>query len=250
MEKVLKYSVLRYSPSILAGEKINLGILFSEESVGYHSFYYTHNFGRIKSFDDEINKSVIKEFLLGIEEEISSELHDSYFDIEKYIKYYINDYKFEAPQVIMYDDLDAVIRRLIKVYFRFDFERSERPDRKADQNIIADLIRATGVTLKKKKRIEGAFNEGITFDIATDNYYVKMFDFDEKDLKRCINTAKTWAWNCNHEKEKPIYIVYRYSERDPERSIEFSIIKRIFEETNAKFISMNDTKLFQKSISM
>ena len=249
MEKVLKYSILRYSPSILAGEKINLGILFSEESVGYHSFYYTRNLGRIKSFDDELNKSVIKEFLLGIEEEITSEWQDDYFDIDKYIKYYINDYKFESPQVIMYDDLNAVISRLKKAYFRFDFERSERPDKKADQKIIVDLIRATGVALKKKKRIDGAFNEGITFDIATENYYIKIFDFDDKDLKRCINTAKTWAWNCNHEKDKTIYIVYRYSKREPERSTEFSIIKSIFEETNAQFISMNDTRLFQKAIS-
>ena len=35
MEKLLKYSVLRYMPSKLSGEKINLGILFSEENTGY-----------------------------------------------------------------------------------------------------------------------------------------------------------------------------------------------------------------------
>lgn len=123
MEKLLKYSVLRYSPSILSGERVNLGILFSEESVGYHSFYYPHNLGRIKSVNDELDESILKEFLLGIKEEISGEWYDNSFDIGEYVKYYINDYKFEAPQVILYDDLDAVTNRLIKSYFRFDFEK-------------------------------------------------------------------------------------------------------------------------------
>lgn len=47
MEKVLKYSVLRYSPNIVTGEAINLGILYSDETRGYHSFRYTHNYDRI-----------------------------------------------------------------------------------------------------------------------------------------------------------------------------------------------------------
>ena len=68
-EKILKYSVLRYSPSMLSGERINLGILFSEESTGYHSFYYTKNFNRLKSFDDDLDKSVVKTLLAGIEKE-------------------------------------------------------------------------------------------------------------------------------------------------------------------------------------
>lgn len=35
MEKILKYSVLRYSPSTVAGEKINLGIIFYDMKSGY-----------------------------------------------------------------------------------------------------------------------------------------------------------------------------------------------------------------------
>lgn len=33
MEKILKYSVLRYSPSSVSGEKINLGIIFFDETL-------------------------------------------------------------------------------------------------------------------------------------------------------------------------------------------------------------------------
>ncbi len=249
MEKVLKYSVLRYSPSILSGERINLGILFSEESIGFHSFYYTHRLNRIKSFDDEIDKSVLRDFLIGIEEEASGKWYHDSFDINKFTKYYINDFQFETPQAIIYDNLDTVITRLKKAYFRFDYAKSERPDKNADQKILADIISTAGMGLRRNQKVAGAFNESITYDIVTDEYYIKIFDFDDKDLKRCINTAKTWAWNCNHEKNKPIYIVYRFSEKDMKSGPEFSIIDSIFRETKAHFISMDDFRVFQKITS-
>ena len=46
MKKVLRYSVLRYSPSKISGERINLGIAFSDEQQG------------IMNFDIQINLSV------------------------------------------------------------------------------------------------------------------------------------------------------------------------------------------------
>lgn len=249
MEKVLTYSVLRYSPSALSGERINLGILFAEESTGYHSFYYTQNLGRVKHFDDGLNTTILKEFLRGIEEEVAGDWNKENFSIRKFVKYYINDYKFEKPQAIVYDNLKDTINSLVKTYFRFDFAKEERPSRSDDRNIIANLITTTGVKLRKNEKVKGAFSESITYDIATDNYYVKIFDFDNKDLKRCINTAKMWAWNCDHEKDKSVYIVYRYSERDQRNSQEFSIINRIFSETTAHFVSIDDPHVFQEACS-
>ena len=35
MEKILKYSVIRYSPSSVSGEKINLGIIFFDETLNW-----------------------------------------------------------------------------------------------------------------------------------------------------------------------------------------------------------------------
>lgn len=125
MEKVLRYSVLRYSPSLLSGEKINLGIVFSEESTGYHSFYYARNLSRIKSFDDEIDIPVLKDFLVGIEEEVAGDWFSTGFDIDSFIRFYINDYKFDSTQAILYHDLEEMITTLKKTYFRFDFSKQE-----------------------------------------------------------------------------------------------------------------------------
>lgn len=251
MEKILKYSVLRYSPSALAGERINIGIVFSEEATGYHSFYYAQNLSRIKRFDDELDLSVLKDLLQGIEEEVEGDWFDKGFSIDSFVKFYINDYRFDDPQAIIYLDLEETITSLKKAYFRFDYSKAERPDKKADQRIIVNLISAAGLKPLQNRKITGFYDESITFDIITDDYYVKLFDFDDKDIKRCINTAKSWAWNCNHATDKPIFIIYRFSDKDPLKNEEFSIISKIFKETNATFISIDeaDEKIFQKRAS-
>ena len=247
MEKILKYSVLRYSPSTLSGERINLGILFSEESTGMHSFYYTKNLNRIKSFDDELDKTALKELLIGISKEVEGEWNNTGFDIQKFTKYYINDFKFDRIQAITYETIEKIISELQKVYFRFDFEKNDRPSKNDDQKIIANLIKASGKSLRKNQKVVGAFNEDITYDIATDEYYVKIFDFEDKDLNRCINTAKLWAWNCDHENNKKVFIVYRYSDTDPVKSPKFNIIRDIFKETKAQFISIDEADSIYKS---
>ena len=38
MKKYLKYSILRYSPSSVAGEKINLGIVVYDDLLGVREF--------------------------------------------------------------------------------------------------------------------------------------------------------------------------------------------------------------------
>lgn len=233
---------------MLSGERINLGILFSEESTGYHSFYYTKNFNRLKSFDDDLDKSVVKTLLAGIEKEISDYWNEYQSNIEEFIKFYINDYRFETTQAIVYEDLYETVNDLIRVYFRFDLEKDNRPSKNEDQKIIANLISASGAKFRKNQKTSGIYNENIIYDIITDDYYIKIFDFDGKNLKRCVNTAKVWAWNCIHE-SKPIYIVYRYSENDPTYSSEFSIIEEIFTDAKAHFINIDNTDVLLKKIS-
>lgn len=72
---MIKYSILIHKPT----KKI-LGILLSDETSESHDFIYK-----------DIHDEVIKDFLQGIKEEISF-IKD--FKIEKFIKYYINDFYF------------------------------------------------------------------------------------------------------------------------------------------------------------
>ncbi len=241
MRKTLKYSVLRYSPAKISGEFINLGILFSEESVNFHAFYYSKNIARIAKFDDMLDPKVLREFLSGIMQDIEGFSTELFFDIDYYVKFYINDYEFEKPKIIEYDDLDEIVDALKKTYFRFDYPKNERPTKFEDQRILADLIMASGTDFSRNKAVQGKYSESIHYDLVTADYYVKLFDFDGKDLKRCINTAKTWAWNSNYDDGKKVYIFYRYSQKKPEDSKEFKIISDIFNDSRADFFSIEES---------
>ena len=117
MKKILKFSILKYSPILSSGEEIILGIIFSEEAIGYHSFYYIQDLDHIKFFDDKLDLSILKDLLVGIKEEVDGEWFDKDFNINSFIKFYINDYKFDDLQIIEYQDLEKAIVTLKKIYF-------------------------------------------------------------------------------------------------------------------------------------
>lgn len=107
MKKHVKYSVLRYSPSAVAGERINLGMVVYDELLNISKFRYTKQFRRINSFDDEIDISAVKHILQDIKDEIEGTHPDAPMDIENFIRYYDNDFAFDSPKMIEYDDFDG-----------------------------------------------------------------------------------------------------------------------------------------------
>lgn len=119
MKKTLKYSILRYMPSHVTGESINLGILFYDQPTGRCQFRHTRNYNRIMAFDEEISRKSIEVLLEGIEQEVNKGNKES-FDMDKFIKYYINNFKFEKPHSIEYDNLDETQERLFTEYFSQD----------------------------------------------------------------------------------------------------------------------------------
>ncbi len=240
MEKLLKYSVLRYSPSTVAGEKINLGILFYEEEINFRQFMYSKKFSRLSSFDDEIDIRLVKTLLQSISEEVEGNLFTyNKFDIEHYTKYYVNDFSFDKPKAIVYDNLDEMLERLYKTYFRFEFDKAERPTKEDDKKLLEQVISSKGTKILKDKYVMGQFQDKIRYDIITDDYDIKIFDFDGKNLNILINNAKTWAWNCLHSKKKSI-IIYRYNDVETKYHDEFNIIMNIFEESNAEIYSFEE----------
>lgn len=240
MEKMLKYSVLRYSPSTVAGEKINLGIIFCDEENGYREFRYSKKFSRLANFDDEIDINMVKELLKGIQEDVEGTLFTySDFDIANYTKYYVNDFCFDRPKTVAYDDLNEIVTRLYKTYFRFEYDRSERPSKEDDKKIIEKLILSSGAELRKNEYLLGASNERIKYDFITDKYCIKIFDFDGKDLAKLINSAKSWAWNCMYSTERECIVIYRYSEDNKKYLNEFKIIMDIFNKAHAKVYDIN-----------
>ena len=124
MTSIMKYSVLRYSPSKVAGEKINIGILFSDRQGKRVEFRHTSNWQRVKSFDDELDINTLKSFVEGVKLDVDYAMESgASFDLEKYIKFFINGFMFEREQKIQYDDWENTVKKLNSIYLRFDLER-------------------------------------------------------------------------------------------------------------------------------
>lgn len=241
MEKILKYSVLRYSPSTVAGEKINLGIIFYDEESNFREFKYTKKFSRLTSFDDEIDLNLVKKLLLGIRDEVVGNLFTyEKFDIDKYTEYFINDFCFDKPKMIKYDNIEDIVERLNKIYFRFEYDKKERPSKADDKKIIEQLISAKGKEVKKDEYIYGSCNEKIKYDFVTEDYNIKIFDFDGKNLNKLINSAKTWAWNCMYNDKGKSVIIYRYSEENAQYNAEFKIIMDIFKKAQTTIYDIEE----------
>ena len=241
MEKTLKYSVLRYSPSTVAGEKINLGIIFFDEQINRREFKYSKKFTRLANFDDEINVGFVKKLLQTIKNEVEGNLFTyEKFDIEEYTQYYVNDFFFDKPKMIKYDLWEEMVERLNKTYFRFDYDKSDRPSRVEDKKLIEQLICTQGKSFKKNQYVYGLCNDKIKYDIVTDDYNIKIFDFDGKNLNLLINSAKTWAWNSMYGDKKKDIIIYRYNDNVSKYSEEFQVIMKIFEMAKANIYDIEE----------
>lgn len=169
--------------------------------------------------------------------ECSSKVYDK-FDIEQYTKYFVSDFTFEKPKSIQYDDLNDMMERLHKTYFRFEYEKAERPSKEDDKTIIAKLMSAEGKNVKKDECIYGSCNEKITYDLVTDEYCIKIFDFDGKNLNKLVNSAKTWSWNAMQEQK--LVIFYRYNEECSKYNDEFKVIMDIFNKSQTRVYDIEE----------
>lgn len=235
MKKTMKYSVLRYSPSRISGEHINLGIIFCAPEDGYCDFRSIKKFARLMAFDDDLNIGNVKALLHNIKEDVKGNIFNgNRFDIDDYVEFFINDFSFEKPRQITYDDIQEVVESLYKAYFRFEYEKSERPTAEDDKKLIARLIRDSGKYVGRQQIMSGQFDDKVTYDLVTDDYRVKVFDFDNKDLSRIVNAAKTWAWNAMKNDEKRVMFIYRYDRPDKKNDVAFDTIIGILNDSGAE----------------
>ena len=152
----------------------------------------------------------------------------------------MNDFCFDKPRMIKYDDLEQITEQLHKTYFRFDYSKDDRPSKDDDKKIIEQLICTKGKKVKRDSYIYGASHEKIKVDLMTEDCYIKIFDFDGKNLNKLINSAKTWAWNCMFGDASKMMIIYRYNDLDSKYNEEFEIIMDIFKKSKAKIYDIEE----------
>ena len=66
----IRILVLRYAST---GERINLGIIFSEKQLHYMAFKFTKSLTRLSRFDDEIDINMVRLLLSSIKDDVEGE---------------------------------------------------------------------------------------------------------------------------------------------------------------------------------
>lgn len=236
----VKFSVLSYHPSFLTDEAINIGVLFHCEQKDYTFFKKIKKLKRLQSFDDELSTEFVKIFLEGIEEETKPNLFtaNKKFNIENYIKFYVNEFKFSKIHYFEeVEDLDYFIEEVSKINLRYDYEKHERLNKNQELSYMNKLLKANRLTYSKDG-VTGRYAENIKYDyvISKDKieYGIKYFEFNKGNLEKFIYHIKVWAFNAEElkDKYKTIITYHKPDDFEIEADENFQKIKNLVEKSS------------------
>lgn len=254
--KKFEYSILQYFPSVIAGERINLGVLIHCMDDNATEFVYVdgRSFNsRLKSFDDELDISTVKTVLNLVSDDIKDIYNPvlsndiPYFSISEYIKYFSNEYKFTIPMIMEYENMTEIKEELIGIYLRFYLSKSRRKNKHLEYDFMERLFRANNIEYNKNKTIEGSFNTKISYDYFIDSgngIGIKIIYLNSKTLNKSINNIKAWAWNSNHNSLEKLIVIYVLEDGKLTKDIQNTI--DLLKENNNNVYSIYDQRLPSK----
>lgn len=241
----IHFSILSYKPSFITDEKINIGILFHNLSDGDIRFEITKNWARIKNFDDELDIDFFKLLLQGMNEHIYK--HKDGFELKQYIKRYVNELSFSDVNIKNTDDFEEFILETKKIFLRYDFNKSERPNHSKQLSYMKSILKDNEIEFSTKV-VKGNFDDNISYDYIIGNYGFKLFSFDGKKIKNLTSTAYKWAFIADEMKEKYKTVFIYDIKLDNDKN--YNIIMRILSsKTNVDIISLNDILSYTKRIA-
>lgn len=235
----VRFSRLNYYPSFISNDCIEIGILFHDIDNDIRKFEVTTNWSRLKSFDDELDIDYMKMILEGIKNEVSNNSLFNYkqkFDINKYIKFYVNELKFTEIRAAEVSDLNDFIEETKRMFLRYDYDKAERPSRTQQITYLRKLFKENNIKYSSHK-VKGGFDEGINYDYIVDEYAFRIFSFENKNMNKLISSAKTWAYNAAEMKEQ-YKTVFIYDVETNDKL--FNSIVQILSKDAFKIMKMNE----------
>jgi len=218
MEKMCKFSVLRYVPDEIRKEFINIGLVFHSPKDMFVDIKFTTNFSRVHVFDDEVDIDLLKTVLDGMKESFTSlEISNEgpfYDDLRKddfldcATSFYSNQLQFSPIYTIRSTDVNKDFNDLFKTYVYFDSRRTERITIDKVKSIMNRVIREKEVNINHNVSIDIG-RERIKLDYQYEAQeslkYIKTLSFDYQDKKNNrgqeSRIAKEWAWNFSKMKQ-------------------------------------------------
>jgi len=243
MRKVMKYSVLRYFPSKIAGEAINLGIIFVSENEEERAFAHIQKWNRLKSFDDEVNISLVKLLIEQMKEDVEGTLlnQGKVFSLEKYIRNYVNEFSFSQIERIPYESFYETKEQIQKLYLKFDYDKKSRLNKDEEKAIIEDVIRGSGLSFRRRVTVTDELTDALVYDYMIGDYGIKFLNFDNKNLSRMMQAVRSWAWICaNSQKVCPVLILNYTGETEGKSYEQLASVYRILRAASKHVYSVEE----------
>jgi len=218
MNRICKFSILRYVPNEIRQEFINIGIVLHSPSDQYVSIKITDKFNRVKAFDDELDISLLKLILEGVKDDFSKtelysgpsfhELSNEMF-LEKQTFSYSNQIQFSPVHSIGitltnevdYDEVfDNYLNDLFKTYVYYDLPRNQRITSEEVNRIMSNVFKSHETQYHSDMEVRiNDMPAPLDFIVQADNKIkiIKTFSFDFTPRKKstAFTQARIWAWN-------------------------------------------------------
>lgn len=217
----LIYSVLRYGPSIVSGEKINLGAIFYYPSTDYREFYSISRWNRVSAFDDTLNIQLMKDLMQDIRFDMGTSLDNPQFNINKFCSKYNGELYFDA-RTLLTDvsevDLSSQIEDIKKIYFQFEYDVAVRPSNDDQKKFLRRLLLSKQIPYVRNSTQTGIYGDSITYDFSFGEYGVVFFNLNSAKIdNKTMNKVKAWAWNAKNSADG-LKLLILYDLADESRS--------------------------------
>ena len=198
----LIYSILRYEPSIVSGEKINLGAIFHYPSTDYREFYSITRWARVSAFDDTLNIPLMKDLMQDIRFEMGTSLSNPQFEINKFCSKYNSELYFDTciPLTDVSEvNISSQIEDIKKLYFQFEYDVSARPSNDDQKKFLRRLLTSKQVAYVRNYTQIVLYGDVITYDFSFGEYGVVFFNLNSAKIdNKTMNKVKAWAWNAKN----------------------------------------------------
>lgn len=238
----LIYSILRYEPSIISGEKINLGAVFHYTATDYREFFSISRWTRVSAFDDTLNIQLIKDLMQDIRFEIGTTLDNPQFNIRKFCSKYNSELYFDTCTLltdVSEDDLSSQIEDIKKLYFQFEYDASVRPSNDDQKKFLRRLLLSKQIAYARNSVKTGSYGDTITYDFSFGEYGVVFFNLNSAKIdNKTMNKVKAWAWNAQNNIDG-LKLLILYDLADENRS-EVKPALEIFRSVAHKMINIHE----------
>lgn len=266
------YSVLRYIPSTVREEQINIAIAIHIPSLQFSKLYVTSNRRRIKQFDDEYNPDFFKMVLSSLKYDLDFGSIDgdatlpigdfkdikSEFFLESRTSYLANMFIFSPVNAITTDknSIGEDIENIKDTYLYYDKPKDKRITNSVMQQLLSKQINSYNLkNVIKKPSISDLFGKDI-FDFKVNNILLKALSFEGKKDKTMTNNLKAILFDLNELKCSPDFSkVCLVRNEIPLANIDAEntetedvITYKTFENFNSKLLTINSKKDYEISM--